>query len=245
MKKLYEKYRVKKKGLKTVIEELKQRMLAKSAKVKRYEQRIEQFRQNRIFDRDQKKIYAELNRNWIRSNDVPNAEEYAKFWSDIWGVRKEYNKEVEWLKREREREKVNDERPQEKMSVSVEKIRKQCRKIPNWKAPGRDSIQGYWIKNLSSLHECVSTQMNGILMGEDDLPDWMTHGCTVLCQKDLQKGNTADNYRPITYLSLMWKLLTGAIEEKYNYLEREKIIPEERKECMQKRKSFNKGSTID
>ena len=40
MKELYEKYRVKKKGLKTVIEELKQRMLAKSAKVKRYEQRI-------------------------------------------------------------------------------------------------------------------------------------------------------------------------------------------------------------
>ena len=43
-----------KKGLKTVIEELKQRMLAKSAKVKRYQQRIEQFRQNRIFDLDQK-----------------------------------------------------------------------------------------------------------------------------------------------------------------------------------------------
>ena len=44
MKELYEKYRTKKKGLKTVIEELKQRMLAKSAKVKRYEQRIDQFR---------------------------------------------------------------------------------------------------------------------------------------------------------------------------------------------------------
>ena len=50
IKKLYEKYRVKRKGLKTVIEELKQRMLAKSAKVKRYEQRIEQFRHNRAFD---------------------------------------------------------------------------------------------------------------------------------------------------------------------------------------------------
>ena len=33
-KELYEKYRVQKKGLKTVIEEIKQRMLAKSAKVK-------------------------------------------------------------------------------------------------------------------------------------------------------------------------------------------------------------------
>ena len=75
MKEQYEKYKVKRKGLKTVIEELKQRMLAKSAKVKRYEQRIEQFRQNRIFDLNQQKIYAELNRNEISSNDVPNAEE--------------------------------------------------------------------------------------------------------------------------------------------------------------------------
>ena len=60
MKELYEKYRVKKKALKTVIEELKQRMLAK-----RYEQRIEKFRQNKIFDLNQKTIYAELNRNGI------------------------------------------------------------------------------------------------------------------------------------------------------------------------------------
>ena len=85
MKKLYEKYRVKRKGLKTVIDELKQRMLAKSAKVKRYEQRIEQFRQNRIFDLDQRKIYAELNWNGIGSNDVSNAEECTKFWA-IFGV---------------------------------------------------------------------------------------------------------------------------------------------------------------
>ena len=44
MKELYEKYRVKRKGLKTVIEKLKQRMLAKSTNVRRYEQRIDQFR---------------------------------------------------------------------------------------------------------------------------------------------------------------------------------------------------------
>ena len=50
-------------------------------------------------------------------------------------------------------------------------------------------------------------------MGEDDLPEWMTHGRTVLCQKDPRKGNTADNYRPITCLPLMWKLLTGVIAD--------------------------------
>ena len=82
-------------------------MLAKSAKVKRYEQRIEQFRQNRIFEFDQKKIYTELNRNGIRSNDVRNAEKCTKFWGNVWGVRKEHNGDGEWLKdleRERERE---------------------------------------------------------------------------------------------------------------------------------------------
>ena len=84
--------------IKTVIEELKQRMLAKSAKVKRYEHRIEQFRQNRISDLDQKKIYPKLNRNGIRSNDASNTEECIKFLGDIWGVRKEHNREAEWLK---------------------------------------------------------------------------------------------------------------------------------------------------
>ena len=41
-----------KKGIKTVVEELKQRMIAKCAKIKRYDQRINQFRQNRIFSVD-------------------------------------------------------------------------------------------------------------------------------------------------------------------------------------------------
>ena len=98
MKELYEKYTVKKKGLKTMIEELKQRMLAKRTKVKRYQLRIEQFKQNMIFDLDQKKIDAELNENGIRLNGVPNAEKCTKIWADIWGARKEHNREAEWLK---------------------------------------------------------------------------------------------------------------------------------------------------
>ena len=42
------KYHIKKKGLNTVIEELKQWLSAKAAKIRRYEQRIEQYKQNRI-----------------------------------------------------------------------------------------------------------------------------------------------------------------------------------------------------
>ena len=67
------------KGVKTVIEEFKQRMVAKSAKLKRYENRIEQFRQNRMFGWDQKKFYNELNKSSNFSNEIPNAEESTKF----------------------------------------------------------------------------------------------------------------------------------------------------------------------
>ena len=81
-----------------MIEKLKQRMLAKSRKVKRYEQRIEQFRQNRVFDIEQKKIYAELNGNGIRSNGVLNADECKNVLGQYLGVKKEHNRKAEWLK---------------------------------------------------------------------------------------------------------------------------------------------------
>ena len=85
---LNERYRVKRKGLKTVIDELKQRMLTESAKVRIYEQRIEQFRQNRIFDFDQKKMNTEFNGGGVRPNDVANGDESKRFWGDIWSVGK-------------------------------------------------------------------------------------------------------------------------------------------------------------
>ena len=70
-------------------------MMGKSAKVKRYEQRIEQFRRNRIFDLDQRKICGKLNRNGIRPNYVPNADECTIFWSTTWGVTKQHKREAE------------------------------------------------------------------------------------------------------------------------------------------------------
>ena len=78
----------------------------------------------------------------------------------------------------------------------------------NWKAPGNDCVQGYWIKDLSNLREQTAAQTNKIQMGDGRQPAWMTHGCTEFCQKDPRKGNAVENYRPITCLFLMWKFLT-------------------------------------
>ena len=53
-------YKLKAKGFNTVIEELKQRVVAKSSKVKRYANRIRQFQENRNFQTDQGKFFKNL-----------------------------------------------------------------------------------------------------------------------------------------------------------------------------------------
>ena len=51
---------MKKNWLNVVIAELKQRVVAKDEKLRKYEQRKQQYRQNRMFEYDQKKLYKEL-----------------------------------------------------------------------------------------------------------------------------------------------------------------------------------------
>ena len=65
-----------------VIEELKQRIVAIAAKIRRYQERVNRFRQNRTFQNNQKKqFYRELNQEGERyDDDQPDAEKSKKFW---------------------------------------------------------------------------------------------------------------------------------------------------------------------
>ena len=64
------------------------------------------------------------------------------------------------------------------------------------------------------------------------VPSWLTKGRTPLLQKDKSKGNIASNYRPITFLPLIWKLLTGVIADQiYGHLDQQNLLSEEQKGC--------------
>ena len=68
------------------------------------------------------------------------------------------------------------------------------------------------------------------------MPSWLTRGRTSLLQKDKSRGNVASNYRLITCLLLMWKVLAGVIADQiYAHLDQEKLLSEEQKGC---RKGF-------
>ena len=76
---LTRKYKIREKGEAVILEELKQRLQAKAAKLKRYEQRIEQYRLNGLFQQDQKRVYQELNGEMKTEGTVPDADESKQF----------------------------------------------------------------------------------------------------------------------------------------------------------------------
>ena len=63
----------------------------------------------------------------------------------------------------------------------------------------------------------------------------MTLADPVLCQKDPNKENAVDNFRPISCLPLMWKFMTEAAAESiYNFLDVNDKLPVEQKGCRKK-----------
>ena len=70
---------------------------------------------------------------------------------------------------------------------------------------------GLLAKTFPALHERIATQMEDMIKNGVDIPKWMTTGETILYQKDPGKGNAVGNYRPISCLLLMRKLMAGMI----------------------------------
>ena len=72
------------------------------------------------------------------------------------------------------------------------------------------------------------------------MPSWLTKGRAVLLQKDKSKGNIVSNYRPITCLPLMWKLLSGVIADQiYGHLDHQKVLTEKQKGCRKRSTGTN------
>ena len=155
-----------------------------------------------------------------------------------------HNANADWFKELKQEgacyEKLTD------LMISTEMVSKQTKKIPNWKCPGPDGVQGYWLKHLTTLHSRIAHQMNDIIIHGYEILKWMTTGNTVLCQKDPNKGAAVDNYRPISCLPLMWKLMTGIISTAmYSYLESNDRLPTEEKGCRKESRGSKDQLLID
>ena len=78
---------------------MKQRIIAIAVKVRRYQEGVDRFKQNRLFLSNQRQFYRELNQEGERCDDDQlDAEESKKVWRDIWSESVDHNRDAKWLK---------------------------------------------------------------------------------------------------------------------------------------------------
>ena len=200
---------------------VRQLIQAKSQRVRRFEKRGKQFRQNITFATDTKRFYRELGKKQIEVNRPPTAEETEQFWRLIWEDEKHHNEVADWI---REQEELNQNSPeQEWQAIEKDEVTSAIMKTSNWKSPGQDKIPNFWLKNFTCSHEYIAHCYSNILHKPEESPLWLTNGVTYLLPKT-EETTKPKNYRPITCLPTLYKILTSIIADRtYKYLDENKL----------------------
>ena len=99
-------------------------------------------------------------------------EDLKQFWGNIWSQFADHKKNAKWLQDLRSEVNV---KKHENIDITTESLKKILDRIPNWKSPGPDIVQRFWLKNFSSLHERVRLKLKESL-DSGFMPCWLTRG---------------------------------------------------------------------
>jgi hypothetical protein len=129
----------------------------------------------------------------------------------------QHNEEVCWIKDQYQQNPTMEWSP-----ICEKHVEEALRKTLNWKAPGRDQIPNFWLKQLTATHKHIAAIFNK-LIEEDSVPEWLTAGVTFLTPKNENTENPK-NYRPVTCLKTIYKLITSIISSRMQkYMDDEKF----------------------
>jgi len=155
--------------LKSATEDAKQRLTAISHRLQRCSARTEQSKINRMFNIQPGTVYSNFRNHHNKEEaEITDKQETYRFWNNIWGTPKIHNA-AEWTGKE-----YFDVPTQQAQRITKEDIKNKCKKMANWKSPGPDQVQGYWLKHLTSLHERLAQQLQSILDDPSCMPSWLT-----------------------------------------------------------------------
>ena len=217
-KKLWRIYSIKgNDGIDNVKERLKQEIQAKAQRIKRCEKRSKFFHQNLIFRENRKTFYRELGKKEIQIADHAEKCEIENVWKNIMEKDKKHNENGPWIKEIEDANKII--KVQEWNEITPEEVQQAITKTNRWKSPGMDKVPNFWIKMIDCLHLDLTDSLNKLIWSPENSPEWIAQGTTYLLPKS-ENTKEPRNYRPITCLATMYKLLTSIISERtYNILE--------------------------
>ena len=67
--------------------------------------------------------------------------------------------------------------------IQIMEITLYLSKVNNWKSPGNDQIQNYWIKAFPATHRRTAKNFNAIIEEPEKAPNWLTTGINYLIPK--------------------------------------------------------------
>ena len=131
------KYRLEENGTLYVSDMLKQKIKAGGIKIKRYDERCQQFKQNQQFRNN---FYEALDGKKREGAEQSDPIEATIFWRKIWSEEVSHNERASWLEEVEQEFSTID--VQEDINITIEDIRPGMSKMANWKAAGPDLVQG-------------------------------------------------------------------------------------------------------
>ena len=185
------------------------RYIKNSIKIKKERDRVktERIRSNaKMFSFGlRKKNIQQLDTN----HQYPNKEETAAFWKSIF----QNGRLVNYLEPYISDIAANVAENKARVIITKSEVTEAIRFISNWKAPGIDKVNGFWLKYVDVCKHVLTNVFNQWIDNPSTMPATMTEGRTVLIYKG---GETVEpkNYRPITCLNTILKVFTSVIKNK-------------------------------
>lgn len=228
-----------------VRDELSQKCKAKGARLRRYNKATRRKEDNFQYSKCPKKFYQKLeNPTDDRRMDIEmDSSQFFSFWRDTWATPSNFKTDTEWMNVVENS--THDINAMPQIQFTKDDIAICLKSLRNWRAPGPDGIQNFWLKTFGGNGEAIARCFNKIIENPSALPTFLASGNTFLFYK---KGDRSkpENYRPITCLSSVYKLLTAAITCKiYDHCTLNNIIASEQKGCIKNSLGSKEQLTID
>ncbi|KAL1447199.1 hypothetical protein WDU94_005635 [Cyamophila willieti] len=228
-----------------VTDTLKQQIAALSKRLRRYNKSYKRKIDNKNFIRNEKRFYANL-MNQTKPNNVnvpPEKEEVVQYWKNLWSNPVQHNTQVSRIKDEIERFKHTEQMRLQR--VTVNDVQNVVNRAHNWKSPGLDKIHNYWWKYFTSVHPHLGHHINNVIEHPEQMPAFLNQGITYL-QPKCEEIQNAKNYRPITCLNTLFKIITCIITDRVEeFITNNQIMTENQKGCKKNSRGCKEQLIID
>ncbi|XP_044757776.1 uncharacterized protein LOC123315935 [Coccinella septempunctata] len=217
--------------IKVTADNLKQKIKALGSRLRRYNERTKRYKNNRLYYANQKEFFRKLEGKMNTDGPPPTPEAVEGFWKGIWSEEVSHDGDADWLQ-----EVVDQSRGEmmREIQIDVADIEWVLKSTNNWAAPGVDNIHNFWWKHFRSVHSSLARLFQKFLEKPELVPSFLTAGLTYMLPKGAESEDPK-NYRPVTCLPTIYKLLTGVLTRHINnHVRSHNILATEQNGCKSK-----------